>query len=153
MAKEIERKFIVTDKSILDNCDSSIYICQAYLSDRPEATVRIRIIGEKAFLTVKSKNEGIQRHEWEYEIPPTDAREMMKICQTSGMIEKTRYKSGRWEIDVFHGRLEGLIIAEIELENPNEIISLPGFVGRDVSTDNRYYNSCLATTQELPPFR
>lgn len=152
MAKEIERKFLVSDTSIIDKCDRSVYIRQAYLSDRPESTVRVRIFGEQAFITIKSKNIGISRHEWEYEIPLKDAREILEKCHTTGTIEKTRYICGRWEIDIFHGRLEGLALAEIEMHDADEQIELPAFIGKEVSGDNRYFNSCLAATQTPPPF-
>lgn len=151
MAKETERKFLVRDTTFMQQCDEKVEIRQAYLNDNPVATVRVRLFGDKAYLTVKSKNKGIERHEWEYEIPVEDAEEMLSECHTSGMIEKTRYRCGRWEIDVFHGRLSGLIIAEIELECTEECVEIPPFAGREVSDDCRYYNSALATADEMPP--
>lgn len=150
MAKEIERKFLVTDQSVVESLSGGVEICQAYLSTDPDSTVRIRIYGEKAFLTVKSRNRGSVRGEWEYEIAPADAVEMMDQCNVSDRIEKIRYKSGRWEIDVFKGALSGLILAEIELTDENEPISLPDFVGKEVTNDPRFYNSNLASINILP---
>ena len=145
MAKEVERKFLISDKTIVESLTDGENIIQGYLSDNPDATVRIRIKGSKAFLTVKSRNVGAVRGEWEYEIPIEDARSIMAECQMTGLISKTRYRIGRWEIDVFHGSLSGLIIAEIELTSPEERISLPSYIGREVTNDKRYYNSVLAT--------
>lgn len=151
MAKEIERKFLVKDISFISEELPHHRIFQAYLSDRPDATVRLRVSDSKAWLTVKSKNHGSERDEWEYEIPESDAREMLVRCGCHGVIDKTRYRDGRWEIDVFHGCHDGLVIAEIELKNENEQVTLPYYIGREVTGDPRYYNSCLATTDTIPP--
>lgn len=153
MAKEIERKFLVTDTGFLSKLISHKHIRQAYLSDRPEATVRLRVTDSQAFITVKNKNKKTERDEWEYEIPTSDALEMMDRCQCTGMIEKTRYIDGRWEIDVFHGRLDGLVMAEIELRTSDEQVVIPRYIGREVTDDARYYNSSLATADILPPFK
>lgn len=150
MAKEIERKFIVSEKSFVDGLTDGVKICQAYLSTNPDATVRIRIFGDIAFLTVKSRNRGAERGEWEYEIPMADAVEMMDQCSVSDMIEKTRYKVDRWEIDVFEGALSGLVLAEIELSDVNEPVTLPNFIGKEVTDDPRFYNSHLASVCDLP---
>lgn len=147
MGKEIERKFLVVDNSFLECAESFEEICQGYLSTTPESTVRVRIKGNKAFITVKSKTIGITRGEWEYEIPVNEARELLSLC--SGSIEKTRYYCGRWEIDIFHGKLSGLILAEIELNSENEAIKLPSFIDREVTNDKRYFNSVLSE-QGLP---
>ncbi len=151
MAKEIERKFLVKSDSYRKSADSIHQIIQTYLSVSPESTVRIRILDEQAFITVKSKNQGATRNEWEYPIPSDDAREMIAACACSPVIEKTRYRAGRWEIDEFHGTLAPLVVAEIELTDADEPIEVPDFIGREVTGDVRYYNSVLASTGELPP--
>ena len=147
MAKEIERKFLVkpgTDLAKL--ADRSVDMIQGYLSTDPAATVRIRVTGDKGYLTVKGKTTGIERSEWEYEIPATDAREMLEQCASKdvAVISKTRYHCGRWEIDEYRGALEGLITAEIELSGPEETIELPDWIEKEVSDDPRYFNSMLA---------
>ena len=145
MAKEIERKFLLSDKSILETSTDRHQIIQGYLSSNPDSTVRIRIIDRRAFLTVKSRNVGAMRNEWEYEIPVEDAESMIEACGIDGLISKTRHRIGRWEIDEFHGRLEGLVVVEIELESEMEVVDIPPFIGREVTDDKRYYNSALAT--------
>ena len=151
MAKEIERKYLVVSQKYREIADSKAEIRQGYLSANPDATVRVRIYGDRGFLTVKSRNRGIERGEWEYEIPTADATAMLKLCQQKGLIEKTRYRVGRWEIDEFHGRLQGLNVAEIELTSADEVVApLPSFIGREVSGDPRYYNSALSEA-DTPP--
>lgn len=150
MAKEIERKFLVTDTSYRDIADSSVVIKQAYISTSPDSTVRLRIAGAKAFLTVKSRNHGATRHEWEYEVPVEDVEQMIRTCAASPVIEKVRYRVGRWEVDEFHGHLEGLTIAEIELESEDEPFEKPEFVGLEVTGDHRYYNSVLSQAMSAP---
>ncbi len=152
MAKEIERKFLVTDRDALPQNMPHRDIRQAYLNDSPDAIVRLRVAGDRAFITVKNRNKGAERYEWEYEIPKSDAIDMMNRCECTGEIVKTRYLDGRWEIDVFHRRLEGLIMAEIEMQDPDESVTLPPYIGREVTDDPRYYNSSLATAGDLPPF-
>ncbi|MCM1483393.1 MAG: CYTH domain-containing protein [Muribaculaceae bacterium] len=144
MAKEIERKFLVRDLSFLEQASCSFDIRQGYLSVNPEATVRVRTKGERGFLTVKGITQGASRHEWEYEIPLSDAEEMLRLCPPDKVLEKTRFIVGRWEVDMFHGRLDGLILAEIELRSEDEPVTLPSFIGEEVTGDSRYYNSVLA---------
>lgn len=149
MAKEIERKFLVNDMSFVDFAERSIDIAQGYLSTDPDATVRVRVSGSNAWITVKSRNHGAVRGEWEYEIPLADAREMLAACCGNRTLEKTRYivDAGgglRWEVDVFHGRHDGLVIAEIELPDPETPFSIPPFIGREVTGDPAYYNSVLS---------
>lgn len=147
MALEIERKFLVDEKKlpaqILINGEK---ISQGYLSVEPARTVRVRIKGERGFLTIKSVNVGIVRQEFEYEIPLEDAEEILKLCEK--VLEKVRYKveyAGHiWEIDIFGGRLAGLILAEVELTAPKEILELPDWLGAEVSDNPRYFNSNLA---------
>lgn len=148
MSKEIERKFLVTSDAYKSVSVSSSEIRQGYLSRNPDATVRVRLRGDKGYLTVKSRNKGISRDEWEYEIPAADAAEMLDRLCDGPVLSKTRYivatESGNWEIDEFHGRLEGLVVAEIELPAADTPIALPSFIGREVSDDPQYYNSNLA---------
>ena len=150
MARETERKFLLRDDSWRASATDPVRIIQTYLNPEPGATVRLRIAGSKAFLTVKSINRGSERGEWEYEIPETDAREMMAECKTTPVIDKTRRYDGRWEIDEYHGCLEGLVVAEIELDSPDEEISLPSYIGREVTGNPAYYNSTLALTGTIP---
>ena len=123
---------------------------QGYLSLDPDATVRIRIVGDKAFITVKSRNIGAVRNEWEYPVPVEEAKEMLRSCCKSRLIDKTRYiveapHNLKWEIDEFHGSLDGLVIAEIELPDEEFEVALPDFIGEDVTGNPRYYNSSLAS--------
>ncbi|MCM1028310.1 MAG: CYTH domain-containing protein [Pseudoflavonifractor sp.] len=150
MAKEIERKFLVNDGWEADTTSPGVEIMQAYLSDDPRATVRIRIAGPRAFITVKGlTHSGISRDEWEYPVPLDDAREMIDRCGKS-VLSKTRFHAGRWEIDIFHEALQGLVVAEIELSRPDEEFPLPAWIGREVTGDPRYYNSSLAAAQVVP---
>lgn len=148
MGKEIERKFLVCDKSFMRMAESSTEIRQAYLSTSPDATVRVRIAGAKAFITVKSRNRGASRDEWEYDVPVSDAEEMIAACCGHSLVSKRRYVvpygAHRWEIDVFDGRLAGLTVAEVELREENEPVAIPPFIGREVTGDTRYYNSSLS---------
>ena len=145
MAKEIERKFLV-NKELFKPNGKGEYIAQGYLSSNVEHTVRVRIKKDCGFLCIKGKNEGIIRNEFEYEIPLSDARELLKMCEPA-IIVKNRYiiniENSIWEVDVFEGDNEGLIVAEIELKTVDEIFSKPNWVGKEVSHDVRYYNSNL----------
>lgn len=147
MGKEIERKFLVTGSSYREDASYHKIIVQAYLSTSIDATVRLRIIDDKAYITVKSRNNGCSRGEWEYGIPVADARQMIEQCHLDDVIEKTRYYvvSGRhtWEVDEFAGRLAGLVVAEIELAGEDEKFLKPKFIGQEVTDDPRYYNSSL----------
>lgn len=147
MALEIERKFLVKNTEYKSLAYSSEYISQGYLSTDADRTVRVRIKGDRAYLTIKSRNQGAVRGEWEYEIPVKDARELMLLCPNS--VSKTRWyvrhDDGHvWEVDEFDGRHTGLTIAEIELSDANEPISMPLFVDSEVTGDPRYYNSNLS---------
>ncbi|MDE6578580.1 MAG: CYTH domain-containing protein [Muribaculaceae bacterium] len=121
-------------------------ISQGYLDKTPEHTIRVRIMNNKGFLTIKGKNKGATRMEFEYEIPLEDAKAMMELCQ-KGIIEKIRYcvpfEGYIWEIDEFKGSREGLVIAEIELPAADTVYGLPPFVGKNVTGDPKYYNSNL----------
>ena len=144
---EIERKFLV-DKSEWAKVEKPApkKIVQAYILNSPEKTVRARIKGSKGFLTIKGATVGISRNEFEYEIPVEEAEEMIRLFAEK-IISKDRYeiKVGNhlWEIDEFHGNLEGLILAEIELSDENEAFEQPIWATEDVSTDVNYYNSKL----------
>jgi len=146
MALEIERKFLVTDDSWKIGA-TGLRMSQGYLSNDPERTVRVRIAGEKAWLTIKGKSEGISRAEFEYEIPVSDAGELLGLCLPT-VIDKTRYEVNfeghLWEIDVFHGENTGLVVAEVELENEDISPEMPPWIGSEVSGDVRYFNSKLS---------
>jgi CYTH domain-containing protein len=147
MALEIERKFLVTGE-FRHLAISQTEISQGYLSVDPDRVVRIRIINSRAILTVKAPKSGTEfsRHEWEYEIPFKEAEEMMKGCLPE-VIRKTRYnvpvKGKVYEVDVFHGKNEGLVIAEIELESESEDFARPSWLGEEVTGDPRYYSASL----------
>lgn len=157
MAKEIERKYLVADSGYKIMSERSSRIRQAYLSVDPRATVRIRIKeGCGAFLTVKGLNSGAVRDEWEYPVPEADALEMLERCAVSRVIDKTRwivpYEGFVWEVDEFHGALEGLVVAEVELPDADAEPPVPPFAGREVTGDVRYYNSSLASADSpVPP--
>ena len=147
MAQEIERKFLVADPSFLKPLTGS-QIKQGYIAGKERSAARIRIRDSGAFLTLKSETRGITRSEFEYEIPLADAEEMLETLCAPPHIEKTRYvvewKRHTWEIDVFHGGNEGLIVAEIELATADQAFEKPPWLGREVSQDARYFNSNLA---------
>lgn len=148
MGLEIERKFLVAGdyKKKAFWCED---IVQGYLSSIPERTVRIRIKGEKAYITIKglSNASGLSRYEWEKEVPVDEARELIAICEP-GIINKTRYYVGydghTFEVDEFHGDNEGLVMAEIELSDEADIFEKPDWLGDEVTGDERYYNSYLS---------
>lgn len=146
MAKEIERKFLVADvDAVRASAFESVRIRQGYLSVEPQRTVRVRVRGNKGFLTVKGINHAIERMEWEYEIPVSDALEMLAIC-SGKIIDKTRrliaYEGHIWEVDEFHLPVE-MWIAEVELAAIDESVMLPSWVGAEVSGNPDYYNSNL----------
>lgn len=143
---EIERKFLVKDDSYKTSATESHRIIQGYLSHVPERTVRVRIFDDKGFITIKGKNAGARREEYEYEIPLTDAIDL--LCLAEGLVlEKVRYivpyKGHIWEVDCFEGALRGLSLAEVEMTDENAAIALPRFIGTEVTGDSRYYNSNL----------
>lgn len=148
MAQEIERKFLVKDDSFKKEAFKSTRIVQGYLSSVPERTVRVRIKGDKGYLTVKGigNESGASRFEWEIEIPKEDAEKLLKICEP-GVIDKTRYliKAGQhtFEVDEFYGDNEGLTIAEVELKSEDQAFEKPAWLGKEVTGDTRFYNSML----------
>lgn len=144
--QEIERKFLVDTKK-WNPIEAGVDMKQGYLSVDPERTVRVRISGENAFLTIKGKSRGISRTEMEYEIPIDEAKILMEMC-LDFVIEKTRYSEKKqnltWEIDVFHGNNVGLVLAEVELDNENQHVVLPNWIKKEVSNDKRFFNSWLS---------
>lgn len=146
MATEIERKFLLRDTGFLQNL-SGERICQGYLSDAIDATVRVRLIGDQGFLTIKGRSQGISRREFEYPIPAPDAEQLLAMCGAS-RIDKIRYRiphAGHlWEVDVFSGANQGLVLAEIELASEDEAFARPDWLGEEVSHDPRYFNSQLS---------
>ena len=148
MAQEIERKFLVNIDKV-DLPEQGLIICQGYIQTADKTTVRIRIMGDKAFLTLKGETRGISRSEFEYEIPVTDARQMLDELCKGPVIDKTRYlithKAHLWELDIFTGDNKGLIIGEVELDSEDEQPELPDWITEEVSGDKRYYNSNLLT--------
>lgn len=146
---EIERKFLVKSDDFKEQAFAKNKIAQGYLSSIPERTVRVRIKGDKAFLTIKGIGHqgGMSRFEWENQIPLDEAVELLKLCE-KGKIEKTRYeiKSGNhvYEVDEFYGENEGLTMAEIELQSETESFEKPDWLGEEVTNDERYYNSYLS---------
>lgn len=147
---EIERKFLVTSTEFIKEAIRQSRIVQGYLSSNPERTVRVRVKGDKGFLTIKGigNKSGLSRFEWEKEIPLEDAEQLLRLCE-KGVIDKIRYEvaisNHLYEVDVFSGANEGLIIAEIELSNENESFEKPTWLGKEVTNDSRYYNAYLST--------
>ncbi|WP_025742602.1 CYTH domain-containing protein [Aquimarina pacifica] len=146
---EIERKFLVLSDTFKKEARTSYRITQGFLNTDPSRTVRIRIKGAQAFITIKgiSNTSGTSRFEWEKEIDSSDAEQLLLLCE-KGMIEKTRYEvpSGNHiiEIDVFSGENKGLIIAEIELNNEDEQFIKPNWLGEEITGETKYYNSQLS---------
>ncbi len=146
---EIERKFLVLNHSFEAEASAKHEVVQGYLSRVPERTVRIRIMGQKAFITIKgvSNESGLSRFEWEKEIDTTEAHELLALCEKP-IIAKTRYivpyKKHIFEVDVFSGANKGLVLAEIELEKETSIFEKPSWLGKEVTGDKRYYNAFLS---------
>ena len=147
--KEIERKYLVSDGEFIHQATKSESMVQAYLSKDPERTVRIRIQGEKACITIKGKSEdgGLSRFEWEKEIPILEAKALLKLALPYPII-KTRhwvpYEGQLFEVDVFEGQHKGLILAELELDNVNQEVVLPAWCGVEVTGKKEYYNAYLS---------
>jgi len=147
MATEIERKFLVIGNSWKTDC--GIQVSQGYLNLDKNRTVRVRLAGATAFLTIKGMTTGATRPEFEYQITAVDAQEMLKLC-VGHLIEKTRHKVSyagmNWEIDEFHGANAGLVVAEIELQSEDQSFAKPAWLGPEVTQDSRYFNSSLAVS-------
>lgn len=148
MALEIERKFLVRNDSFKEMCKSFSRIKQGYICSDRGRTVRVRIRDGKGYLTIKgaSSDNGLSRYEWEHQIPVDEAEELMKLC-LPGIIDKTRYLvdygGHLFEVDEFYGENDGLVVAEIELDNTDEEFVKPDFLGCEVTGDVKYYNSFL----------
>ena len=149
MNLEIERKFLVCDDRFKRQAVRAVRMRQGYIASDAGRTVRVRIAGDRGFLTVKGPSaDGISRLEWEREIPLADAEELFVFCK-EGVIDKTRYivptgGGRRWEVDEFYGDNDGLVVAEIELGRPDEPFDRPDWLGEEVTGDRRYYNSHLS---------
>jgi len=147
MAQEIERKFLVKGDFKADAFKAT-RITQGYLCSVPERTVRVRVKGEKGYITIKGigSASGASRFEWEKEIPVDEVRQLLEICEP-GVIDKTRYlvKAGEhtFEVDEFYGDNDGLVVAEVELHSEDEAFVRPAWLGEEVTGDARYYNSML----------
>lgn len=147
MGREIERKFLVKDDAWRAGARGTAYR-QGYLSAGGGPTVRVRVAGEKGYLTIKGKAVGTSRAEYEYEIPLADAEEMLATLAVTPIVEKVRYRVEHgglvWEVDEFGGANRGLIVAEVELQEEGQRVELPAWVGEEVTADRRYTNASLA---------
>lgn len=148
MAIEIEHKFLLANEDWRKNVSHSVKYRQGYLSSQATSSIRVRTSNDQAWLNIKSATIGTHRHEYEYEIPLIDANEILNTLCKKPLIEKTRHfitdNTHLWEIDVFEGENQGLIVAEIELEITGEDFSKPSWLGQEVTDDLRYYNNNLA---------
>ena len=149
--QEIERKFLVLSDAFKAAAVTQNRIVQGYLNSDPERTVRVRIKGNKGFLTIKGKGNasGTTRLEWEKEIPVSEAELLLPLCE-KGMIDKIRYEvpvgNHVYEVDVFSGDNDGLIVAEIELNTEEEFFEKPNWLGEEVTGEERYYNAFLSNS-------
>jgi CYTH domain-containing protein len=144
---EIERKFRVQGQP-WQGAGRGVSLRQGYLARGPRGVVRVRCSDGEAWITIKGKTHGFSRPEFEYAIPRADAEQLLALCEGE-IVEKTRYhlehRGSHWEIDVFHGRNEGLVVAEIELDSESATFARPDWLGREVSGEPRYANSNLST--------
>jgi adenylate cyclase len=146
---EIERKFLVASEAFKRDALRQNHIAQGYLNTHAERTVRVRIKGEKGYLTIKGESSvtGLSRFEWEKEISVEEAKQLLLLCE-KGVIEKIRYEihvgEHLFEVDEFLGENKGLIIAEVELQSETEQFEKPNWIGKEVTQDHRYYNSYLS---------
>jgi adenylate cyclase len=149
MALEIERKYLVVNDKWQDNVIKKSVMKQGYLAAVANATVRVRVSGSEARLTIKGRSKGISRSEYEYPIPLQDAEEILNNHIAGALVEKVRYKvkcgDHVWDLDVFAGANKGLIMAEVELSSEEEGFQMPQWAGEEVSSDRRYYNASLAS--------
>jgi len=147
VGQEIERKFLVSDDGWRAAATSSTPMRQGYLASDENRTVRVRVAGDRAFVTIKGRAVGLVRPEFEYEIPAADGEALMVLCLPSPVV-KTRHLVPHaehvWEVDVFEGSNSGLVVAEVELHRAGERVDLPSWVGDEVSHDRRYTNARLA---------
>ena len=146
---EVERKFLVNNERFKKEAFDTFSIKQGFLNTHPERTVRVRVRGEQGWITIKgiSSQGGTSREEWEYLVPKEEAEQLLELCE-AGVIDKTRYlvsvENHLYEVDVFSGSNEGLIVAEIELNHPDDPYPKPDWLGEEVTGDTRYYNSMLS---------
>lgn len=144
MGIEIERKFLLRDDRWRELAEPGVVFRQGYLVGARQASVRVRIEGNRAFLNIKSMTLGVRRQEYQYPLPLDDANEMLETLCEKPLVEKTRYvvhhAGHEWEVDVFEGENAGLIVAEVELTSEDETLIMPDWVGKEVSADPRYYN-------------
>lgn len=147
MPTEIERKFLVKSDQWRSLATGTVYR-QGYLSTKKGCSVRVRLVGDRGYLTIKGSTQGFSRAEYEYPIPAEDAQEMLDNLCDRPLIEKTRYKielAGLiWEVDEFAGENQGLIVAEVELTDENQTLELPEWIDKEVSDDPRYFNANLS---------
>jgi adenylate cyclase len=148
MAVEIERKFLVKNDAWRAQVDSEARIMQGYLANNANATVRVRVKGDAAFLTIKGATQGASRSEFEYPIPVADAEAMLSELAVFPPVDKVRHQirvgTHVWELDLFHGENDGLVMAEVELSAEDESFEMPEWAGEEVTADPRYYNVNLA---------
>ncbi len=148
MAIEIEHKFLLANDNWREHISRSVRYRQGYLSSQPTSSIRVRTSNDRAWLNIKTATIGTHRHEYEYEIPPADANEILDSLCKKPLIEKVRYfvtdNGNLWEIDEFEGENQGLIVAEIELDETGQTFSKPPWIGLEVTGDLRYYNNNLA---------
>jgi adenylate cyclase len=149
MALEIERKYLVINNKWRDKIIKKSFVKQGYVANAANASVRVRVAGSEARLTLKGRSNGISRSEYEYPIPLQDAEEILNSHVSGAVIEKVRYKvkcgEHVWDLDVFAGANHGLIMAEVELDSEDEVFQMPEWAGEEVSSDSRYYNASLAS--------
>ncbi len=147
MATEIERKFLVIGDGWRAQADGGVRYRQGYLGSAPSCSIRVRVDGERAWLNIKSATVGVSRSEYEYPIPLADGERILAELCLRPIIEKVRYRlthaGSRWEIDCFEGANAGLVVAEIELDDPDQPFERPPWLGEEVSHDPRYYNAAL----------
>ena len=147
MATEIEHKYLVKDDSFVPQASAVIHIRQGYLSRDKERTVRVRVTDDKAFVTIKGSSKGAMRPEFEYEIPRSDGELLLVMC-LDHIIDKTRHividHGNKWEVDIYHGRLQGLVTAELEIPDEQYTYPLPDFLGVDITGEPRFSNAALS---------
>jgi len=148
MGQEIERKFLVANNQWQEWVSRSLDMVQGYLAEAGKVSVRVRVAGDQAWLTIKSATQGMTRLEYEYPVPVAEGREMLDRLTRHAIVAKTRYwvQDGQntWELDVFHGENDGLVTAELELQREDQEFGTPSWLGPEITHDARYYNSNLS---------
>lgn len=155
MALEIERKFLVAGDGWRRNAGPGERFCQGHVARGGRASVRVRRAADKAYITVKGERDGIVRSEFEYEIPVQDAEEMLQTLCVRPLLEKTRYEVEHagmtWEVDVYSSPADGLVLAEVELEHVDQPVSLPDWIGDEVTHDPHYRSAAIAAQGPRTP--